>query len=176
MQLTASTTRGFTLIELLIALAIAALLLMLAAPGLSVWIADNQIANGAQLIEGGLQFARAEAIKRNDQIQLVLDPTPVSGGWSAQLTDGTVLRSGKLAEGADKVQLAVAPAGLDTVTFSGLGQIVVPNTDASLPFTSVDITSTVANTRPLRVVVGGNVAGVRVCDPAWPSTDPKGCP
>ena len=176
--MSAKSSRGFSLIEVLIALAIAAILLILAAPGYAVWLADSQIKTGAQALASGLRYAQAEAIKRNAPVQLVVDMTTKTGGWSAQLGDGTafVLQAGVWEEGADKVVFTPLPgAGLTTVTFTGLGQIG-PNLDATAPFDWIDLTSTVAGTRPLRVLVGGNRTGIKICDPAFAWPDPKGCP
>jgi prepilin-type N-terminal cleavage/methylation domain-containing protein len=177
------SSRGFTLIELLIALAIGGILLLMAAPLYSVWLADNQISNGAQLVADGLRYAQGEAIKRNVQVQLVLDKTTSTGGWTAQLEcTGTVLRQGYFAEGADKVQFAPAPAASTTVTFTPLGQIATLKCDGTAlpaPFDTVDITSALSGTRALRVLVGGTRTGVKICDPAMTlvnASDPKACP
>ncbi len=115
--------RGFTLIELLVSMAIAVILLVLAAPGYGVWVADSEVQNAAQSLATGLRYAQSEAVKRNEKVQLVVDKTTGTGGWSAQLPDGTVLQEGKFAEGSARMTVVPAPAGLDTVTFTGLGQI-----------------------------------------------------
>ena len=47
-SLARAAARGFTLIELMVALAIAVLLLVLAAPGYATWVADQQIRAGAE--------------------------------------------------------------------------------------------------------------------------------
>jgi type IV fimbrial biogenesis protein FimT len=177
--MTDSRTRGFTLIELMIGLAIAALLLVLAMPGYSLWIADNQIRNAAESIAGGLRYAQGEAIKQNSQVEFVLDPTTGKGGWLVRLvSDGSTLQSGVFAEGADRTTLTPLPAATTTVTFTGLGSIAAINADASGPLTQVQVTSAsgVAGARDLNVLVGGNRTGVKICDPKWPATDPKGCP
>jgi type IV fimbrial biogenesis protein FimT len=175
--------RGFTLIELMVALAIASMLLLMAAPLYTQWVADNQISNGAQSIADGLRIAQTEAVKRNVQIEFVLDGTAGSGGWAVQPVGGPAIRDGHFSEGADRAQFAIGPAGLTTVTFTGIGTIQRPNADGSEPFDTVDVTSSVAGTRSLRVLVGGPAAGARtgikVCDPAWNAidpTDPKACP
>ena len=51
--MTAWLHRGFTLIELLVALAIAGILLLLAMPGYTQWVADNEIRTGAQSVAAG---------------------------------------------------------------------------------------------------------------------------
>ncbi len=174
--MTATPTRGFTLIEVLIALAIAAILLVLAFPGYTVWLADSQIKNGAQSLASGLRYAQAEAIKRNAAIELVVDRTTKTGGWIAQPPGGPTLQSAVWEEGADRIVFTPAPAaGLTTVTFTGLGQIA-PNADATATLEGVDLTSTLAGTRPLRVLVGGTRTGIKICDPAFAPPDPKACP
>jgi type IV fimbrial biogenesis protein FimT len=169
---------GFTLIELMVTLSIAALLVVLALPAYSVWLADAQIRTGAQTVAGGLRYAQAEAIKRNENVELMLDSTTKTGGWLARLvSDGSTLRTGGFLEGADRVQFTTTPAGNNTVTFTGIGQIPLLNADASSPFDTVTVAlPAVADSRPLQVLVGNNRTGIKICDPAWPATDPKGCP
>ncbi len=170
---------GFTLIELMVSLSIAALLIVLATPSYSVWLADSQIRAGAQTVAGGLRFAQAEAIKRNENVQLVLDSTTKSGGWTAQLVSAKApaLQTGLFQEGADRAQFTTTPAGDNTVTFNGLGQIAPINEDGSAPFVRVDVEiPSVSDSRDLRVLVGNGLTGIKICDPKWPSTDPKGCP
>lgn len=170
--------RGFTLIELIVGIAIGTLLVMLGLPYFGVWLADNQIRNGAETIAGGLRVAQSQAIKLNQPVRFVLDPTSKTGKWDVQddIT-GTSIQKGYFAEAAEKVTFAVFPGDATTVTYDGLGRIV-PNSDASATLFRVDVTMPgVAASRPLRVVFGvGGATGIKICDPKWPSTDPKGCP
>ncbi|HEY1325525.1 MAG TPA: GspH/FimT family pseudopilin [Casimicrobiaceae bacterium] len=164
---------GFTLIELLIALAIGSFLVMLALPGFTTWIADTQVQAGAETVATGFRFALTEAIKRNQNVAVVLDNTSGTGGWVAQIAGPVDLQHGHFAEGAAKASFAVEPAGATTVTFSGIGQIT-PNDDGTSTITRVRVTSAVSGTRELDVVVVNQ--RVKVCDPAWPASDPRGCP
>ena len=189
----ASRTRGFTLIELMIGLAIAALLVMLAMPGYSVWIADAQIRSGAESIASGARFAQSQALARNTRIDFVLDPTTATGGWQVvQFIDTTVLQQATFAEGANLASFAVLPVGETTVSFDGLGRITKDDGAGNLvPWNGmrVQVTSAnaVAGARNLIVLVGGGASafagqlnqsrtGIKICDPKWPATDPKGCP
>jgi type IV fimbrial biogenesis protein FimT len=182
-RLTALPRRGFTLIELLVALSIAALLLMLAAPLYVRWIADTQIQSAAESIASGLRIAANEAIKQNTSIEFVLDPTTKSGGWVVQPPGGPAFQTASFNEGVDRVAFAVFPGGNTTVTFNGLGLVAANNADASQPIELVNVSlAAVAGTRPLRVIVPVTTSvtarrsGIRICDPAWPASDPKGCP
>lgn len=168
--------RGFTLIELLISMAIAVILLILAVPGYISFIADAEVHNAASTLADGLRFAQAEAIKRNTNIEFVIDPTTGSGKWIVQLVGGGTLDTAQFGEGSRRAAFLTNPATSTTITFNPLGQIEQNNAAAPLaPFTSIDV-SNPDQTRPLRVLVGGGKTGIKICDPkyAWP--DPKGCP
>ncbi len=164
--------RGFSLIELMVALAIAALLLVLAAPSYGTWVMDGQIRAAAESIAGGLRIAYSEAIKRNVPVQFVLDPTTGTGKWDVVLvSDSSVLRTESFAEGS---KLASFTADGTTVEFTSLGLINPANTD----LTSVNVSTTTANAnaRQLTVLVGGGRTGIKVCDPkVTNSSDPRYC-
>lgn len=178
--------RGFTLIELMVSLSIAVILLLLAAPAYVRWLAETEIQNGATSLVTGLQTAQAEAIKRNINVQFVIDPTTASGGWTAQMTDGTALQQGHFQGGAERVIFTAAPAGQTTVTFTPLGQILEdlanPQDDR---MQRVTLTSSSTAMRR-QVVVGLDETGARtssaktqVCDPdfaTFSGPDPKVCP
>jgi type IV fimbrial biogenesis protein FimT len=167
---------GFTMVELMIALAIAALLVVLAAPNYTLWVADSQIRNGAESIASGIRNAQAQAVNRNVNVEFVLDPTVATGGWITQDVNGpTLLLRGVFAEGADRVTFTTTPVVARKITYTGLGRIVA-NADATPTITRVDVTSAVNGSRNLRVEVGGGVTGVKLCDPKYVVPDPKACP
>jgi type IV fimbrial biogenesis protein FimT len=171
---------GFTLIELMMGLAIAAILLVLAVPNYTIWIADNQIRSGAESIAGGLRYAQAEAIRENVALEFVLDPTTGTGSWIVRPIGGATIQKGVFAEGAGNVIMTVVPAATTIATFSSLG-VIQTNADGSGTLTQVKVTSPLAGSRNLNVLVGvaagATGAGrIKVCDPKWPANDPKGCP
>jgi len=170
---------GFTLVELMIGIAIAALLVVLAIPSYQVWVADAQIRNAAESIADGMRYAQSQAIARNSTIEFIIDPTTGTGGWRARLViDGSIIQTATLAEGSNLTAMRTFPAGANTVTFTSLGGIALANADASPILTEVDVTTatSVSGTRNLNVLVGAGRAGIKLCDPKWPATDPKGCP
>jgi type IV fimbrial biogenesis protein FimT len=167
--------RGFTLTELMITLVIAVLLLVLSAPLFLQWIADAGTRAAAESIASGLRLAMAEAVKRNAPVEFVIDPTTKTGGWVVQAPGGgATYGSAGFAEGAENSAITVAPAGSTIVTFGGLG-LIAANADATPPFDTVDVT-TPSGPRSLRVLVGGGRTGIKICDPAFAASDPKGCP
>jgi type IV fimbrial biogenesis protein FimT len=179
MRLSAMASRGFTLVELMISLAILGFLLVLGIPNYMTWLADSEISNAAESIAGGLRYAQAQAVNQNQPVRFVLDPTTATGGWVVQLDGaGTTLQSGWFAQGSERAVFTVSPGGATTITYTGLGRVLLTNTDGSNPLFEVQVTLPgVAASRPLNVVFGAQgFTGIKVCDPAWPSTDPRGCP
>ena len=169
---------GVTLIEMLVALAIAALLITLALPGYTTWVADSKIRNGAESLGSGLRYAKAQAVLRNDLVRLVLDPTPCTGGWQVQLdSDGSVLQSGTFQESTCPATFTAAPAGSTRVTYTALGFVSPTNSDASAVMTSVRVQ--IPSARELDVMFGGVAgSGVKICDPSGslPANDSRACP
>jgi type IV fimbrial biogenesis protein FimT len=177
-----AAARGMTLIELMIGLAIAAILLLLAAPAYRDFIANTNVRNAAENTVAGLRQARAEAVKRNGQVQLGLD----AGGWSIywknpETDKWETLTAYKFSEGAAKASIDSLGGG-ETVTFDGVGRIV-PNPGDSPAGTATisDIqftTTMVSDPRILHVVVGNDksATGIRICDTKFAFDDPSGCP
>jgi type IV fimbrial biogenesis protein FimT len=88
-----SARRGFTIIELLTTVAVLVILAALAAPPLSYLVRDQRAKTAALDIYASLTLARSEAIKRNDNVDLVPNAADWATGWSVRVAaDGTVLK------------------------------------------------------------------------------------
>lgn len=183
--------RGFSLIELMIAVVIFALLILLAGPMYSDFIANSRIRNAGEALLNGVRQTQAEAVRRNTPAWFVLDPAVNPLGYKVYALNPD---DGANDDGSDAAHpwpvtpfvfadqgaanVSVEGGGLSTVTFDGLGRIIA-NADATASLTRINITSTaVSNPRPLRVVITalGGSGGTKLCDPAMASTDPAGCP
>jgi type IV fimbrial biogenesis protein FimT len=171
--------RGFSLIELMIAISIFALLIMLAGPMYADFMGNSQIRNASESLLSGIRLAQAEAIRRNTQVAFVLD---TSTGWQVSGPDldgnAETIQTYSFKEGATRTK--VTATGGSTLTYDGLGRILNPNPDASQPIDHIDVTGNgMTSPRNLRIVVGligGNVSGVKLCDPAAASGEPQACP
>jgi len=192
----AKRSHGFTLIELLTTLAVVALLLMVGLPSMSTWLQNQQIRVSAEALQSGLQFARAEALRRNVQVRFQLVDTLTSAcaltntgaNWIVSLNDPTGLcdvapsdllapltiqkRSG--AEGSPNA--VVTATGGSSVVFNGLGRM------SGVGLTQIDVTNTSGGVcqpagpmRCLRINIGSG-GQMRMCDPAvTDATDPRFC-
>ena len=194
-------SHGFTLIEIMVTLAVMALLLMLGLPSMTTWLQNQQIRTSAEGLQAGLQFARAEALRRNAPVRFQLVNTLTSAcvlantgaNWIVSLNDPTGLcdvdpsdiaapltiekRSG--AEGTPNALVAATngAATATTVTFTGLGRV-----SAAGGITQIDVTNASGgNCQPagpmrcLRINISSG-GSPRMCDPAvTDNTDPRFC-
>jgi len=83
--------RGFTLIELIIVIALMAILISWAFPSLRQSIQSNQVIAQNNEFVAMLNYARSEAIRRNDDIEVHLNPS--DNGWEAYIVQPGVLDS-----------------------------------------------------------------------------------
>jgi type IV fimbrial biogenesis protein FimT len=83
---------GFTLVEMIVAVAIVAILLAVGIPSMRDLINSQRVRAAASGLYSDLTYARAEAIKRNAQVQVVRGASSWSDGWSVRF-GGTDLRT-----------------------------------------------------------------------------------
>jgi type IV fimbrial biogenesis protein FimT len=166
---------GFTLIELMIVLVILAVMAFLALPNFNVWLQNTQIRTAGEGILNGMQLARAEAIRRNTQMEMRMD---VQSGWTVRVVGtGEVVQSRLHSEGTSAASVTIAPVGATKITFDSFGSVVDPNPDATARITEIKVDSAAiaaAESRELCVMVkvGGNI---RLCDPQAAADDTRTC-
>jgi type IV fimbrial biogenesis protein FimT len=181
-RMTTQRSRGFTLIEVLVAISLAVILTLLSLPGLTTFLTNTNIRSAAESVHEGVKRAQVEAVKQNTQIEFLLDPLV---GWQivdpnaddpVTMAPPKVLDTVSFAEGSDRALVTVLPAKSPGVTFSGLGRVLAKNGDGTDPLTQIDVSTTASGPHhDLRVVIAGT-GGIKMCDPALPVDDPKGCP
>jgi type IV fimbrial biogenesis protein FimT len=77
---TAVKAKGFTLIELMVVVTIMALMVVMFAPDMAVWISNSKVRGTAESLASELRLAQVEALRRNRQAVFALtnaslDPT-----------------------------------------------------------------------------------------------------
>ena len=66
----ANSRQGFTLVELMVTIAILAILATIGLPSFQRLIADYRVSAQANSVQGLLQFARSEAVKRRESVSV----------------------------------------------------------------------------------------------------------
>ncbi|MCW8923535.1 MAG: GspH/FimT family pseudopilin [Gammaproteobacteria bacterium] len=139
---------GYSLIELMVALAVAAILIGVGLPQMSVFFKGNRMVTNANDLLAGLHLARSEAIKRNSRVSICKStnadaamPTCATGaegwdeGWFVFVegadngneygvytgADGAILRINTGAEGAEVTIKANKPVVDKYVSFTSRG-------------------------------------------------------
>jgi type IV fimbrial biogenesis protein FimT len=169
----ANRENGFGLIELMIAVAILGIVLAFAIPSYKEWIENTKIRSIAESILNGVQRARAEAVTNNTAAVFTLSNNNWTVGCvTASVNCAAVIDQYTADSTSGNVTATPDPISKTTVTFTPLGVIRDPVTNS---FNLVDVASSVAGTRPMRVEIGLG-GSARLCDPAFAIADtPRGC-
>jgi type IV fimbrial biogenesis protein FimT len=167
----------------MIAIALLALLLLIGLPTFSTMISNLRVRSVSDGVLSGVQFARTEALKRNLNMTLQLDPVSgVGGGWRVFPTNDTtnILESKSATEG--NAVLVSLTAGATELVFNNLGRRIQPVVTNGTGVVDIDISnpgvgsceSSGGSVRCLRITVaiGGEA---RLCDPSRPTGDPQAC-
>ena len=200
---TARKARGVTLIELLVGISILGLLMVMAAPGLSEWLANTRVRNTAEALSASLQAAKGEAVARNLRVRFQLtsslgddcvindsgpnwvvnidpdaNPDAVEGACDAAPSDTVAPRLLSSHDGREGAAGTVIEGSVETLVFNSLGRLTpVPAGDVSFEVRTPDDAECVANggTRTCLRVLVSPVGQVRTCNPALSAPNPGAC-
>jgi type IV fimbrial biogenesis protein FimT len=178
-----SKQSGFTLIEFVIVIAIIFILASFAIPGYQQMTQNAMIRTATDSILNGIQMARAEAVKRNTNVQFDFRGTNISdwticvspavAGNCPATDDATTIQSRRSGDGSS-TNVTINASNAGPYVFNGYGVMVSPSTTNAL---TINIgNSALSGSRDLRIIVGAG-GSTKSCDPALdPSgSDPRKC-
>ncbi|MCP5417855.1 MAG: GspH/FimT family pseudopilin [Chromatiaceae bacterium] len=170
---------GFTLVELMATVAVIAVILVIGVPSIANLKRSGDLTTTSQDLFSALSFARAEAIRRGENVEV--GPNDTGGSWASGWNVGTnlgdadptnwvIYRSFPAPSTGSSVALTT---GTSPVTFAGLGNV----STASCFDLSVSGSSAV---RSLPIALTGRVTTCRatcavVNDPTDSDYDPSKC-
>jgi type IV fimbrial biogenesis protein FimT len=85
--------QGVTLIELMIVILITAVLLAIGIPAFQSVIDRNRLKSATENLFADLQFAKAESVKRNAQVFIIVSATSGNSNWNYYLTENSACTS-----------------------------------------------------------------------------------
>lgn len=194
-MLSGACQEGFSIIELTVALTVVAVLLALGMPTLSGYIQNARLGGAAKSFYSGLQIARAEAIKRNAQVEFVMTSTAVASGienalvadaqgrnWVVRARASAsapyeLIEAKSILEGGGAAPAVTVAASAALVSFNSLGGTLTGvGQTIALENPAMGLCTPLGPVRCWNVVVapGGQV---RLCnpDPAASASDTRKC-
>lgn len=175
--------RGFSMVELAVVMSVIAIVSTVAFPSFMGMIGNAQIRTVGESFRNGLQLARAEAVKRNQQIRFKINAdnswevgcvTVVGDTDGDGVEDCPAIITKKAGKEGSSTKIEVTKIGSDNVVFNSFG------TQAGIAgqLSQLDINNTslsVSQVRKVTVTIpfGGSI---RMCEPAITEpTDPRKC-
>lgn len=114
--------QGFTLIELLVAIALVAILATVAVPSFQSTMVRNQLTTGFNQMLTGIHYARSEAVKRREEVTLVMSSGGDGDGWKLEVWKGdgsTAVSCPADADCLKAIDESDAPISVSTIPVSG---------------------------------------------------------
>lgn len=196
--------RGFSLIEIVVTIAVLALILFATMPNIGIWLDNTRIRNVADSLQNGLQIARGEAVRRNQNVSFWLvsmnDPGKLSNDCALSSSSGSwvVSVNSPISHCADAPSIISSPmivTGRAVGDSGGKVSVTAVQSDGTTagnsvtfngfgrvanadPIQKIDVTGTGTGVtyRNLRIAIS-SAGQVRMCDPAVSdANDPRKCP
>ncbi|MED5622208.1 GspH/FimT family pseudopilin [Ideonella sp. BN130291] len=187
---------GFTLIEAAVVMAVTGVLVMATLPSISSWLNTLRVRGVAESLQSGVQRARMEALRRNQDVSfwlvkgagtnacaatsdagswvVVLGSADPSGGCATNVADGgTVIEQYATPATASSVAVKGSNGadGVDNVVFNAFGQVKPGGT----PIRKIRVSlpgNTKVRVLDIDITTGGLV---RMCDPNVGKEDTRAC-
>ncbi len=163
---------GVSLVEQVVGLALMGVIVGIGLPNISEYLQNRQVRSATESLVGGLQFARAEAIRRNEVVDLALN----SGAWAVTSQATGEVLGRRAAEETPRARILVDgdADAVHTFSFNGTGRIVSGNAERVIDVTHANgcLPSGAYRCLRIRMSSGGTT---RSCDPQAPLGSPQAC-
>lgn len=162
---------GFTLLELMITVVVIGILATFALPSFREFIERSNVRSSAESVLNALQLARAEAVRRNEQITFTLGSGTGATSWKVADSAGTTIQESRSSgEGSAVVTAALTPVSATTLVFNGFGRVVGAGGLSTIVFGSAGTSLTVQ----VEIQAPGGL--IRMCNPGVTAAgDPRRC-
>ncbi len=162
------SSTGFTLIELMVTVALIVIIMSFAAPSFSTFQRNSELTSTANTLLSSLTAARAEAMKRGQNVSVVpQDGSDWTKGWIVFVdTDASGTKNGTesalMSEPAvpGTISVATVPSGVVYLMFDGSGYPRL--TGGAFQASSLDFSNTSGEARR---IVSSPAGRLRVCKP-----------
>jgi len=152
-------SHGFTLLELMVTLTIASIMMSIAFPAMSNFIQDGRLTSQANEFVQAVRATRAEAIKRQVNIDLKQKAGGWKNGWEVQ---DNVAGAGKLKEWYGNKGVNATSSTANILTFRASG-VRTQTTDFVMKFCD-------SRSKGRRIVVRGLIGMTQVCSIGYPGS------
>ena len=166
---------GFTLIELMLTVILLGIISAIAMPSYRALVVNSEIRATAESIRTGLQLARAEAVKRNNNVRFTLTGRAWTVGCAVvTATCPATIQSKDANEGSSStITTTTIPNGATIVTFTSFGTTTGVGQIQRVTVDSTAVAASATSDLAITVGTGGNP---RMCDPnVSVTTDVKYC-
>lgn len=153
-----SIEKGFTLIELMVTIAVLGIIASIAAPSMSLQLANQSVRSSAAMLENALKEAKVESVTRRQKIEVKYVAAAGSTPASIQLKDSTskIIASYPFTP-RNRVTASLTPSAVTALEFNPNKHL---SGGANVTYTLCDNNSDAETPRQIKVDANANITNI----------------